>query len=307
MVIKRKINNKVLSTDGFAHLYNFTPHFMDINGHFMHYLDEGNGNPVVMIHGNPTWSFYFRHLVSVLSKTHRTIAMDHIGCGFSDKPDSRHYDYTLEQRAHDLEMLIEKLDFKQKITLIVHDWGGMIGLYFALKHIQRIEKIVITNTSGFALPENKRFPFRLWLIKYLTPFAVPCVLGLNLFSNAALFMAAEKKLTKDIQTGLSAPYNSWKNRIATLKFVQDIPLSETDRSFSAVRYVDDTLHRLASLPLLILWGKKDFVFDLTFLNEWKKRFPEADVHLFEDAGHYLFEDKPYETARLIQNFLQEMV
>jgi len=170
--------------------------------------------------------------------------------------------------------------------------------------MDRIERIVITNTSGFLLPQGKKFPLRLWLIKYLKPFAVPAVLGLNIFSLSALFMAVKKPLSKDVKKGLTAPYNCWKNRIATLKFVQDIPLTQKDASFKLVKTVDRNLTALNTLPIMILWGEKDFVFDLNFLNEWKKRFPNAIVHSFIDAGHYLFEDKPEETTELIKNFLE---
>ncbi len=302
-MIKRTINNKTTSTRGFEHLYPFKPHFIRINGHYMHYLDEGCGRPVIMVHGNPTWSFYFRQLVNDLSPRYRVIVPDHIGCGFSDKPSEKEYDYTLETRVNDLDALIKSLDLKEKITLIVHDWGGMIASAWALQNLNKIGKIVITNTSGFFLPETKRFPFRLWLIKYLTFLAIPAVLGFNIFSESAVFMAAATDLKKEVKKGLTAPYNSWKNRIATLKFVQDIPLSPKDASYDLVRYVDKNLHKLKKFPMMILWGKKDFVFDLAFLNEWKKRFPAAKVHLFKDAGHYLFEDRPFETSVLIQNFL----
>ena len=118
-------------------------------------------------------------------------------------------------------------------------------------------------------------------------------------------MAPRKPLSRDVKKGLTAPYNSWKNRIATLEFVRDIPLFPADKSYHLARKVDKRLHSLSILPMLILWGKHDFVFDLTFLSEWKQRFPGAEVHLFEDAGHYLFEDKPDETSSLIRDFLKK--
>ena len=145
-----------------------------------------------MVHGNPTWSFYFRRLVTDLSLNHRVIVPDHMGCGLSDKPCAKKYSYTLESRVKDLDCLIKTLDLKEKITFIVHDWGGMIAMAWALDHVDRIEKIVITNTSGFHLPKEKSFPLRLWLIKYLTWFGIPAVLGLNIFSRAALYMAPKK-------------------------------------------------------------------------------------------------------------------
>ncbi len=303
MVIKRTINDKEISTEKFKNLYPFTLHSLKINSHRLCYIDEGKGMPVLMIHGNPTWSFYFRKLVNDLSPQYRTIVPDHIGCGFSDKPGADKYDYTLKTRVNDLDFFVKSLDLKAKLTLIVHDWGGMIGCAWAVKNLDKIEKIVITNTAGFLLPSDKKFPLRLWLIKYLSLFAIPAVLGLNLFSQSAVFMASETNLEKKIKKGLTAPYNSWKNRIATLKFVQDIPISPKDSSYELVHCVDKNLYKLKDIPMLILWGKKDFVFDISFFNEWKKRFPHAQMHMFKNAGHYLFEDEPNNTSRLIRNFL----
>jgi len=302
-MVKRTINNRQTSTKGFETLYPFGSHFLKLGDHELHYVDEGKGAPLFMIHGNPTWSFYYRNLITHLSKDFRTIAPDHIGCGFSDKPDTEHYDYTLATRVADLDALIQHLCPNEKISFIVHDWGGMIGLAWALDHLDRIDKMVITNTAGFFLPEEKSFPFRLWLIKYLSWFGVPAVLGLNAFAGGALFMGSETKLPPAVKKGLIAPYNSWKNRIATLKFVQDIPISKQDKSFPLVDHVDRHLTRLNEEQLLFLWGAKDFVFDLTFLNEFRLRFPNAACRVFQDAGHYLFEDKPKETRKIIHSFL----
>ena len=278
---------------------------MNINGHDLHYIDKGEGKPVLMIHGNPTWSFYFRGLIQSLSNDFRTIALDHIGCGFSDKPDAKTYKYSLESRVKDLDILITRLKINEKINLVLHDWGGMIGLAWAVDHPDKIDKIIITNTSGFFLPKGKRFPFRLWLIKTIKIFAIPAVLGLNVFAKGALFLGSKTKLAPDVKKGLVEPYNSWKNRIATLKFVQDIPLTPNDQSYALVNHVDQNLKRLDQTSLLFLWGAKDFVFDLTFLNEFKSRFPQAVTHVFHDAGHYLFEDKPEESCQLIQAFLNK--
>lgn len=302
-MVERIINGVLTSTRAFAELYPFESKFMDIGGQALHYVDEGRGKPVVMVHGNPTWSFYFRNLITGLSKNFRAIAPDHIGCGFSDKPDAKAYAYTLESRVRDLEAFVNGLNITEKINLVVHDWGGMIGLAFAVRHPEKIDKIIITNTSGFFLPKEKTFPFLLRLIKGLPLFAAPAVLGLNAFARGALYLAAEKKLSRKVKIGLMEPYNSWKNRIATLKFVQDIPICEKDQSYALVDHVDRHLHLPAESDLLFLWGARDFVFDLTFLNEFKRRFPRAETHVFHDAGHYLFEDKPKETLGLINAFL----
>ncbi|MCD4676721.1 MAG: alpha/beta fold hydrolase [Desulfobacula sp.] len=304
-MVEKLINNKLTSTKGFEDLFAFDSNFININGHDLHYIDKGKGKPVIMVHGNPTWSFYYRHLIQTLSPSFRTIAPDHIGCGFSDKPNAKTYNYTLESRVKDLDTLIHHLNITEKINLVVHDWGGMIGLAWAVDHIDRIDKIIITNTSGFFLPKKKQFPFLLWLIKYIRFFAVPAVLGLNVFAKGALYLASEKKLPPNVKKGLVEPYNSWENRIATLKFVQDIPISKKDKSYTIVDHVDQHLKRFDESSLLFLWGAKDFVFDLAFLNVFKARFPQAATHVFHDAGHYLFEDKPKETAHLIEAFLNK--
>ena len=258
-----------------------------------------------MVHGNPTWSFYFRDLVKSLSEEFRTIAPDHIGCGLSDKPDSHRYGYRLESRVNDLENLLDHLDIKKKITLVLHDWGGMIGMAYALRHPRRIHRFVIMNTAAFFPPNAKPLPIRLRLIRDIKPLATPAVLGFNLFAHIALFMASYKKLPKDVKSGLIAPYNSWNNRIATLKFVQDIPVRKDDPSYNLVKYVDENLHKFSRIPMLICWGDHDFVFDADYLIEWRRRFPTAEVHTFADAGHYVLEDAADRIIPLVNNFLKK--
>ena len=296
---KRQIN-----ISAFRHLYPFESNYLDLNGLKYHFLDQGKGEPVVMIHGNPTWSFYFRELVKGLSPQFRTIVPDHIGCGLSDKPDIKRYDYRLKSRVDDLESLIDHLGLKEKITLVLHDWGGMIGMVYALRHPERIHRIAVMNTAAFLLPKGKKLPFSLWIVRNVKPFATLTVLGMNLFAYGALSMASYKGLKKDVKSGLIAPYNCWSNRIATLKFVQDIPLSEKDPSYSLVKYVDENLYKLSHIPMIICWGKHDFVFDAAYLLEWQQRFPNAEVHAFSDAGHYVLEDVPDEIVILIKDFLE---
>ena len=117
-------------------------------------------------------------------------------------------------------------------------------------------------------------------------------------------MAPAHPLQREARKGLTAPYDSWKNRIATLAFVRDIPLTDGDPAYAAVDKVDRTLAAIRPEKLLILWGMKDFVFDKAFLDEWKKRFPGAACQVFPDAGHYLFEDKPAETSAAVRAFFR---
>jgi haloalkane dehalogenase len=141
-------------------IYPFTGRFFDRGGGIrMHYVDEGAGEPVVMVHGNPTWSFYFRHLVIALRDRHRCIVPDHVGCGLSDKPGDDGYAYVLGSRVDDLEALLDSLDVKRDITLVVHDWGGMIGFAYATRHPERIRRIVLLNTASLRFSYCLLFPW----------------------------------------------------------------------------------------------------------------------------------------------------
>ena len=299
------MKSKPIDISGFRHLYPFTSHYLDLDGLKYHYLDEGEGDPIVMVHGNPTWSFYYRELVKALRGQYRSIVPDHIGCGLSDKPETENYDYRLHSRIDDLDHLLETLTDVEKITLILHDWGGMIGMAYALRHPEKIRRLVLMNTAAFFPPPAKKIPLRLSVIRSSGPLAALAVLGLNLFAVGALFMASQKGLSPEVKNGLTAPYNCWRNRIATLRFVQDIPLAEKDHSYRLVKQVDDQLEALSKLPMLICWGEHDFVFDLDYLSEWERRFPQAEVHRFPDAGHYVLEDVPEKIIPLTQDFLKQ--
>jgi len=256
-----------------------------------------------MIHGNPTWSFYFRNLILSLSKDYRTIAMDHIGCGLSDKPHPNQYAYQLDRRIQDLDAFIDGLDLQDNITLVLHDWGGMIGIGWALQHIRRIKRLVLLNTAAFLPPNGTRIPIRLKLIRNLKLLAEIAVLGGNAFALGAVYMATNKGLASPVRSGLLAPYNSWFNRMATLKFVQDIPLRPSDPSYITVQKTRDSLHQLAHLPVLICWGMRDFVFTPAYLLEWRRRLPQAQVFSFADAGHYILEDATEDVIEKVSGFL----
>ncbi len=287
----------------YRRLYPFEAHYLDRGGLPYHYVDEGRGEPVVMVHGNPTWSFFFRRLIMALSTDFRVIAPDHMGCGLSAKPSRERYDYRLSSRVADFGALMDRLDL-DRITLLVHDWGGMIAMAWAVDNAPRIARLIITNTAAFFPPGNKPIPLRLRLIRDLGAIAAPAVLYGNLFARGALTMAPYRRLDRNVKRGLLAPYNSPHNRLATLRFVQDIPLRRSDPGFSIVERTSRRLSRLRHLPMLILWGRHDFVFDTEYYDEWRRRFPDAQAHLFDDAGHYLMEDVPERITRLVSTFLE---
>ncbi len=286
-------------------LYPFKSHYINIRGLRYHHINEGSGDPLIMLHGNPTWSFYYRNLAKALRGKYRVIVPDHIGCGLSDKPSEKEYDFTLKQRVEDLEQFIDQLGINEKITLILHDWGGMIGMAYATNHPEKISRLVISNTAAFHLPETKPFPKVLRLSRDLKIGSL-MILGFNAFARgAARFCCYRKPMTKDIKKEYLSPHNNWQNRLSTLKFVKDIPLKESDPSYSIVTRTQQNLAKFSKTPTLILWGARDFIFDDHFLAKWKEYFPQATVHRFSDAGHYLLEDAHEEVIPLIKDFLEQ--
>ncbi len=278
--------------------YPFTPRQIKLNGHELSYLDEGQGPVVVMLHGNPTWSYYYRNLVLLLRDRFRIIAPDHMGCGLSSKP--RNYPYQLDTHIRNVEQLLTSLEIK-KFSLIVHDWGGAIGMGVAANRAQDIETLVILNTAAF---RSHRIPLRIRICR--TPFLGDfLVRGLNGFAKAALVMAVSKPLESDIAGGYLAPYNSWKNRIGVLRFVQDIPLSERDISYQTLMSIENSLFRFKKTPMLLLWGGRDFCFTTHFYEQWLQRFPEAEPHFFKEAGHYVLEDAFEQIAPILVAFYEK--
>jgi pimeloyl-ACP methyl ester carboxylesterase len=285
----------------YQELYPFTSHWIDLGGHRLHYLDEGprNATPIVMCHGNPTWSFYYRTLIPELSQNYRVIVPDHMGCGYSDKP--QNYNYTLEQHIQNLEKLIEYLGL-ENIHLALHDWGGGIGMGYATRHPTNVASSIIFNTAAFYLPA---VPLVLKLAR--SPILGEVMLrGVNLFASMAVYFAIKQhhRMTRQVRAGYLAPYNSWENRIAIYRFVQDIPLAQTHPTRTTVDAIDSKLYSLRNLPMLIIWGAGDFIFTVKdFLAGWQQRFPEAEVHILENAGHYVVEDAHEIILPLMSQFL----
>ncbi|WP_407696017.1 alpha/beta fold hydrolase [Shewanella cyperi] len=284
----------------------FARNWFHNKGNRIHYVDEGPAAPkgtVVMVHGNPSWSLYYRKLIGALKQDYRCIAMDNVGCGLSDKPSDKGYDYTLARRIDDLDSLLDKLGVDGKVTLVVHDWGGMIGMGYAAKHPERIERLVILNTAAFHIPETKAFPWPLWICRN-TLLGTVLVRGFNAFAGIASYVGVKRKpMDPELRRAYVAPFNSWTNRISTLRFVQDIPLHPRDRAFELVSSIEQSLGQFTETPTLIHWGLKDFVFDRHFLEVWRRKLPQAQVHAYDDCGHYILEDASDEVIASVCRFL----
>jgi len=263
----------------------------------LHYLDEGKGEPLLMVHGNPTWSFYWRKLVSGLSEDYRCIVPDHIGCGLSDKPGD--FSYRLEDHIQNLSQLIEALDLHD-ITLVVHDWGGAIGFGAALKHPDRIKRLVVFNTAVFMGPVPAEIRMCRW------PVVGELVIqGLNGFVRTGLFraIADRSRMKGGVGAGYLAPYNTWSNRYAHLAFVRDIPIEADHPTRAVINEIDERVSELAHLPAVFVWGEKDFVFTTAFLHRFLEKFPDPEVRLLPDAAHFVVEDAHEVIVPLVRDFL----
>jgi len=294
-----------LKQNGLEQEYPFQSHYLQLEDACYHYIDEQDGEEqsdnkevLLFVHGNPTWSFAWRNLIKPLSKKYRCIAVDHIGCGLSDKP--QQYRYQLSQHIANLQQLIEELDL-QNITLVAHDWGGAIGSGAAGRMPERFKRIVLMNTAAF---RSTMIPFRIALCR-IPLLGSLGVRGFNLFARAAISMAVSnsKPMPKQIAQGYLAPYNNWNNRIAIDRFVKDIPLSITHESYATILDVENNLNKLANLPILFPWGKQDWCFTTKFLDIFHEYFPNAQTKIFDNASHYIFEDVPDELATLISEFI----
>jgi haloalkane dehalogenase len=283
-----------------APLYPFAPRsFTTPRGARMSFLDEGprSDEAVLMLHGNPTWSFYYRELVQAARETLRCVVPDHIGMGFSEKPPN--YDYTLATRIADIEALVASLGLK-RVHLVVHDWGGAIGFGFATRHPGMIGRIVILNTAAFASPH---IPARIALCQ--APLLGPLLVrGCNGFAWPATRMAMHARaLTPDEKRAYLLPYDSWANRVAVNAFVRDIPMRRSHPSWATLAAVEEGLGQFRDREVQILWGGRDFCFDDRFLARWRGIFPAAGVTRFADAGHYVLEDARDNAVARIREFL----
>ncbi|MCA9173097.1 MAG: alpha/beta fold hydrolase [Planctomycetales bacterium] len=278
--------------------YPFASHHLDVDGVGLHYIDEGpgdQGRPLLMVHGNPTWSFYWRHLVQGLRDKHRCVAVDHIGCGLSDKPQD--YEYTLRRHTDNLSQLIESLDLRD-VTLLAHDWGGAIGLGALMAAPERFRHVILFNTGAW--PPHF-VPLRIRACR--TPLAGRIALrGLNLFARAALTMAVERPLSSAARAGYLAPYDSWAHRVAVWRFVRDIPLTRRHPTWETLARLERQLPDWIQ-PVDLIWGMKDWCFDPSCLERFQAIWPQAQSHPLPQAGHYVVEDARDEILELLKDRL----
>lgn len=279
--------------------YPFDSNFAIIDGHRMHYVDEGQGHPLVFVHGNPTWSFHWRFLMAGLRDRYRVIAPDHLGCGLSDKP--QRYPYDMTHHSANLAELIARLGL-ESLTLVGHDWGGAIGLHAALLQSSTpLTRVILFNTAAFPPP---RVPRRIALCR--TPLIGRLLIrGLNAFPRAALHMALAdpRRLSRQGRAGILYPYRSWRDRVGIWRFIVDIPRSNRHPTYRELAKLQESLVRLGDTPVCLMWGMQDWCFDESCLLHLLQRIPHAEVHRLEQAGHWAVEDAPHEVLKIAKSFL----
>lgn len=274
--------------------YPFQSHYMEVDGGRMHYVDEGQGPPIVMVHGTPTWSFLYRHLIKDLAPQHRVIALDHVGYGLSDKPQG--WSYRPEDHARNLATLIERLGLSD-ITLIVHDFGGPIGVSCAIDHPEKIRALVLFNTwmwslAGTPAEKMSKFmggPIGRFLYKRLN------------FSPRVLVKVAfgdKQKLTREIHRHYIQAFPSPAERQAPWTLAKELI-----GSTAWYESLWQKRERITDKPALLLWGMKDPAFGPDAQARWKEALRNAQVVEFPQAGHFVQEEAPQEASREIRTFL----
>ncbi|HEX7480377.1 MAG TPA: alpha/beta fold hydrolase [Polyangiales bacterium] len=289
----------------------FASNFTTVCGHRMHYVDEGRGETLLFLHGNPTSTYLYRHLIAGLRDKFRCVALDHLGFGQSDKP--AHADYSMRAHVMRLEAFIQETGLRD-VTLVVQDWGGIIGLSWAVRNKALVKRLVVMNTAGFIpqTPEDFRQLKPLpWGFLLLWSLRIPIlgelfVQGLNGFARWLVPLGIEhrERLTPEVMRGYLDPYPTWGSRRAHLASVRQVPMTPRD---SAWQLLVETGAELTGwqVPTQIIWGMRDPVFVPWFCDEFERRLPNhAPTLRIPDANHFLQDDTPAPIIETIERFLR---
>jgi haloalkane dehalogenase len=285
----------------FGGTFPYEPRFVDAGEIRLHYVDEGppDAPPLLFVHGNPTWSYLWRRPIAELSsRGHRCVAFDHMGFGRSDKPPQLSA-YSLERHIGNAIALIDALDLSN-VTLVGHDWGGPIGLGALLERRDRLRAVALMNTWAWELPS--------FLPPFLREFRTEglgeiLALGGNLFVESIPGGMRRRDADPLMMEAYRAPFPDYWSRAGTLAFQREIPLTERDRSAPLMASIHERLPDL-SLPVLLVWGMRDPVFQPVFLEQWRELFPKAETVELDDASHFLVEDSPDAVTDAIAGFLR---
>lgn len=277
-----------------ADAYPFTDHWFPCGDGYMHYVDEGRGVPVLLLHGNPTWSYLYRHVIQALRGECRLVAPDYPGFGLSKAPAA--YGFTPPEQAQILGRLIDHLGLSS-FVLVVQDWGGPIGLHYATTHPRRVRALVVMNSwsweaSGpmklFSLVMGGR-PLGYWLQRRGNFFARRLV---------PLGIAHREKRTQDVLEAYVRPFPSPNSRHATWVFPRHIR-----QSGQWLREIELHLGGLSHVPVQIVWGRRDVAFRRKEMRRWQQHFPLHETEVLDDAAHFVQEDRPDRVVAAIRRAL----
>lgn len=290
----------------FGGTWPYEPQWLHTDGIRLHYVDEGprDGEPVVMLHGNPTWGYLYRNFIPPLvSEGYRAVAHDELGFGRSDKP-KRAREYSIQRHVEHFAALMDELAL-DGVTLVLHDWGGPIALGWAVDNPDRVRRLVILNTFTGHIPDGTPIP---------TPYRVMrapvtgdlLVKGAHVFVRQLLFkkaLAQPERIGENERAAYLAPHPSWDSRTGVLAYSRLIPWDAKSSTRPLAEHVEAKLDRLAGKPALICWAMQDPAFRGNMLAMWRTRFPEATVHELSDASHYLQEDAHEQIVPALVGFL----
>lgn len=280
------------------HLFPFQNRFIQIDGHQIHYVDEGSGPTLLFLHGNPTWSFLYRDIIDALQTRFRCVALDYPGFGLSKAAPG--YDFRPVSHARVVEAFVEALGL-QKITLMVHNWGGPIGLWVAERHPALLRAVVIGNTWAWPVDGDPHFErFSKWVGGRLGGVLIR---HLNAFVNVMLpFGVRRKRLSAEVMAAYRKPLRTPESRKPTHVFPHEIRMSS-----SFLRDVESHLESLADVPALIVWGDEDAAFRAQERARFEQLFSHHRTHTLHGAGHYIQEDAALEIASAIIAWWDEVV
>jgi haloalkane dehalogenase len=286
----------------------YAPRFARVNGWRMHYVDEGEGDPVVLLHGNPTWGFLYRDVIGPLVQSgRRVIVPDMIGFGLSEKP-TREYAHSLDGHSADLVALIRQLDLT-RVTMVCHDWGGPTGLSCALANPDRMRALVVMSTWAWPTPpaafHTRIFPWR----TMHAPLVGPYLMGRhNVLAGRGVYLSVvdRAKLRATAQPAYEAVLPDAETRLLTWVWPRWIPLDDGARAWDRFAWLEREL-AASNLPAMIVWGREDEVFDAaTFAARFKTLLPHAEGPHMVTGRHFLQEDSGPEIAALVAGFLDRL-
>jgi len=275
--------------------YPFTSNYFDINGQKLHYIDVGKGETILFVHGTPSWSFDYRNIIKKLKEHYRCVAIDHIGFGLSDKPE--HYDYSTQNHSKTLEKFVLEKQL-ENITLVVHDFGGAIGMNFAIQYSEKIKRLVILNSW---LWSSKTDPDFVKVRKILKSPLLPFLYRYLNFSPKFILPKSfgDCKLPRHLVKQYTKPFADKTQRNGALAFAKSL-LKDQDW----FQELWDQRQAISNKPTLFVWGMKDLIIKPHYLDKFQSGFINSTTLRLETSGHFPQEEQPEIVAKEIMDFLK---